>query len=244
MGNSVVPESPNNLSTIPRVHACGCKEETSIKHSALFDIQKQAGASFTEHHGWEVPAIYRSAESEAEAVRHRVGVADVSWMVKFDLKGYVLKKDFRLGEKVFCWPLGPLHLLATSDPADRGELLTQLKPFQTAGADLSLPPPVYVTDVTSVYSHFLLAGPKSREVLCKLSSLNVSDRSLPNLACGQSNVAHVRAIVLRQDLNSIPAFQLLVNREYGECVWESVVHAGQEFELEPFGLEPLALLKD
>lgn len=199
---------------------------------------------FTEHYGWEFPASYRFAESEATSVRQSAGVADISWMVKLDLKGYRLNKSLRLGEKAFSWLLGPLHFLVTCDPADRGVVLTQIKLLQSAGSDLLLPPPLYMTDVSSVYAQFLLAGPKSREVLCKLSSLNISESSLPNLACGQSNVGHVRAIVLREDLNSIPAFHLLVSREYGEAVWESIIHAGQEFELEPFGLEALALLKD
>ena len=113
----------------------------------------------------------------------------------------------------------------------------RLEQIEIALAEPSLPPPLYVTDVSSVYSHLLLAGPRSREVLNKLTSLNLSDTSMENLTCAQASLAHVHATVLRKDFTRIPAYQLLVSREYGESVWESVMHAGHEFNIVPFGLE-------
>jgi sarcosine oxidase subunit alpha len=102
--------------------------------------------------------------------------------------------------------------------------------------------PIYVTDVTSVYAQLLLAGPRSREVLSKLTSLNLSENARGNLTCAQANVAHVHGIILRKDLAGIPAYHLLVGREYGESVWESVLHAGHEFHIASFGLEAQKLL--
>ena len=196
-----------------------------------------------EHHGWQVPACFSNSEDEAARVRESVGVADVSWMLKFDLKGYGLKSPLALGEGAFSWALGPLHALVTCDPSSRREVMDRFQGLQTAGADLSLPPPIYVTEVTSAYAQFLLAGPRCRQVLGKLTSLNLSETSLRNLDCGQSNVAHVHAIILRHDLDEIPAYELLVSREYGESVWDSVLHAGDEFHLAPFGLQAQQLLK-
>ena len=56
-------------------------------------------------------------------------------------------------------------------------------------------------------------------------------------------MAHVHAIVLRKDLSRDPAYHLLVGREYGESVWESVLHAGHEFHITPFGLEAQQLVQ-
>jgi glycine cleavage system aminomethyltransferase T len=53
----------------------------------------------------------------------------------------------------------------------------------------------------------------------------------------------VHAIVLREDIRSIPGFHILISREYAESVWEAIVHAGHEFHLQPFGLEALTLLR-
>jgi glycine cleavage system aminomethyltransferase T len=102
---------------------------------------------------------------------------------------------------------------------------------------------VWPTDVTSVFAQFLLAGPAARDVLCKLTSLNVSESALPDAGCGQASLAHVRAIILRRDLGPLPAFHLLVSREYGESVWDSVLHAGQDFRITQFGLNALQILE-
>jgi glycine cleavage system aminomethyltransferase T len=80
-------------------------------------------------------------------------------------------------------------------------------------------------------------------VLGKLTSLNVSDRKLPDLGCAQTSLAHVHTLILRQDLGSVPAFYLLVTRDYAESVWESLLHAGAEFGIAPFGVETLARLR-
>lgn len=120
--------------------------------------------------------------------------------------------------------------------------MTSLRSLGETGSDLSLPPPIYITEVTSVYAEFLLAGPRGRDILRKLTSLNVSDGSLPDLACAQSRLAHVRAIILRKDVAGMPAYHLLVSREYGESVWESVLEAGKEFNLSPFGLQAQQLV--
>jgi glycine cleavage system aminomethyltransferase T len=164
-------------------------------------------------------------------------------MLKIDLKGYGLKGVSALGAGIWSWLLAPLHMLVTSDPSAREAVMANLRSLCAAGSDLSLPPPVYMTDVTSVYTQFLLTGPRSRDILGKVTSLNLAEGSLPDLSCGQSSLAHVRAIVLRRDIEGIPAYHLLVSREYGESIWESLLHAGKEFNLSPFGLHAQQLLK-
>ena len=194
-----------------------------------------------EHHGWQVPRAFGSAEDEAARVKEAVGVSDVGWMVKLDLKGAALQVPPAWEEASF-WCLGRLHYLLTCEPAAADSVAGRLRQIQSARTDSSASLPIYATDVTSVYTHLWLAGPRSREVLNKLTSLNLSDGTLRDQTCAQASVAHVRAIVLRQDVNEIPAYHLLVGREYGESVWESVLHAGYEFHIAPFGLEARRLL--
>lgn len=148
-------------------------------------------------------------------MRGHVGLADLSYRTKFDTKTEPAR---------FFWPLGRNHYLVVGEPP----------------LDL----PSGATDVTSVYADLFLAGPRSSAVLGKLTSLNVSDATIPNLSCAQTSLAHVHAIVLREDVGAIPGFHLLVSREYGESAWEAVVHAGHEFHLQPFGLGALTLLRN
>jgi heterotetrameric sarcosine oxidase gamma subunit len=199
-------------------------------------------ASMTGHHGWQMPARFTSAEREAAQVREGAGLADASWMVRFELKGYGLKVFPPFGQGLRPWTLAPGHFLLTCEPPARAAVIATLQSFRETASDLALPAPVYWTEMTSIYAQILLAGPRSPDVLCKLTSLNLAERALPNLGCAQTSLGHTHAIVLRDDLGSLPAFHLLVSREYAQSVWEALLHAGLEFSLAPFGLEAQLLL--
>ncbi len=190
-----------------------------MKRSALFYLHQRAGAKFVERHGWEMPFSFTAPESEEPRVREQVGLTDLSYRAKFDTKTEP-SQPF--------WCLGRNHYLVLGEPP--------------------LDPPSGATDVTSVYADLFLAGPGSRAVLGKLTSLNVANTALPNLCCAQASLAHVHTIVLREDIGSIPrsipGFHFLISREYGESVWEAIVHAGHEFHLQPFGLGALELLRN
>jgi glycine cleavage system aminomethyltransferase T len=208
----------------------------------LFNQHRRSGAVWTDHYGWQVPAFFAAAGSEAASVRESVGLADLSWMLKFDLKGHGLRRPLALGEDAFSWDLGLLHYLVTCEPPARDGFLGRLEALQAAGSDGSGIPPIYMTDVTSVFAQLLLAGPRSRQVLRKLTSVDVSERPMPDLSCRQTSLAHVGAIILRKDFDGVPAFHVLVSREYGESVWDAILHAGHEFHLSPFGLQAQQLL--
>src|SRR5207245_10869741 len=49
-----------------------------MKRSRLYDEHMKRGATFVEQAGWEVPAHYGDAAAEPQAVRHGVGLPDLS----------------------------------------------------------------------------------------------------------------------------------------------------------------------
>jgi glycine cleavage system aminomethyltransferase T len=183
-----------------------------MKHSALFHLHQRSRATFASYHGWEMPAAFSSPDEELAAVRSRVGLADISYRPKFESK---------MQPKQQWWRLASAHYLSIGEPP--------------------LEPPLDATDVTSVYANLLLIGPRARDVLAKLTSLDCE--SLADKSCAQTSVAHTHAILMREDVNSLPAFHILVSREYSESVWESILHTGHEFDLAPFGLRALDLLR-
>jgi len=185
-----------------------------MKRSALFHLCQHHGANFMEHHGWTLPAFFQPPETEAKGARAGVGVADMSYRAKFEGR----TRPDRNG-----WFLGADHYLTIGDPP------------------LDAPPGA--TDVTSVYANLLLAGARSKDLLAKLTSLRLSADALPNGSCAQASVAHAHAIVLREDLAQTPAYHVLISREFAESVWESIGHAGHEYELCLLGLQALELLK-
>jgi len=185
-----------------------------MKRSALFYMHQRGGAQFGERSGWEMPVMFSSPESELAAVRESSGLTDLSYFAKFDLQAEPAQAF---------WLLGRNHYLVLGEP--------------------TINVPVGATDITSVYADLFLAGPSGSSTLGKLTSLNVSESRLSHRACAQGSVAHVHAIVLREDIKAIPGFHILVSREYAEDVWEAVLNAGREFCLQPFGFEALRRLQ-
>jgi sarcosine oxidase subunit alpha len=66
---------------------------------------------------------------------------------------------------------------------------------------------------------------------------------MPYLAAGQFPVAGVPAIVLRLGFVGELGYEIHVPSQFGLHVWESIVAAGKEFSLAPFGVEAQRLLR-
>lgn len=58
-----------------------------LKHSPLFELQKKAGAKFTEFAGWQMPLQYSAIMEEHHAVRKNAGLFDISHMGKLFVYG-------------------------------------------------------------------------------------------------------------------------------------------------------------
>ena len=175
------------------------------RQSALHRSHLEAHAQLKTFSGWQLPAWYSDPSSELEHVRSSAGISDMSYLSKLDVKGPAA--DFPPPARL--WKLTPAHALVTS-------------PLPIAFAASSS-----VTDATSIYSAILLAGPKSREVLQKLTTLNVRDEAMPEGAARQTRLAHVNATILRSN-----GCLILNTRDVAEYVWEALLHVGAH----PFGM--------
>lgn len=201
------------------------------------------GAEMIEFEGWEIPAQFRSPEEESRKVRNGVGLADLSWTGKLEVRGAIptlIACDLPGGA---IWHLSRGETLVTCEPQ---ALANVVEAFQAWIARELRPEasPIRVTDVTSVYASLLLVGPRSRDVLQRLTALDVSDDALQNLTGDRTGCAHVHTTILREDLGDFPTYWLLVGREYGAYLWEALMHAGEPFDVEPIGTTALSMLKD
>jgi glycine cleavage system aminomethyltransferase T len=173
--------------------------------SALHRCHLQAQGQLKTFSGWQLPAWYTDPSRELQEVRASVGVSDASYLCKLDVRGPA--GEFQPPARL--WKLTPAHALVTS-PLPVG---------------LAASPSV--TDVTSIYSAILLAGPNSRDVLQKLTTLDVRDSAMPEGAARQTRLAHVNATILRSE-----GFLILNTRDVAEHVWAALLQAGAR----PFGM--------
>jgi len=101
----------------------------------------------------------------------------------------------------------------------------------------------HVANVTSTYAAINLAGPRAREVLAKLTALDISAAALPYLAAAEGMVAEIPTLLLRIGFVGELGYEMHFPADYGEAMWDALVEAGAEFEIRPFGVEAQRVLR-
>ena len=208
-----------------------------IRRTTLWRKHGTLGATFVEVSDWQIADRFTTPESEVRAARENVGLADVSWLSKFDVKGSDFKADKESVTPGSLWALAPGHALVTCRPEDSEHVNKSLEDLVAQSTPDGQGACCHVTNVTSVYAALMLLGPNSRDVLNRLTELEISDAALPEGSCSQTGLAHTHAIILRQDTGDVPGFLLFVGWEYGEYVWDALVKAGEYLGIAPVGLE-------
>ena len=231
-----------------------------IRRSALHAFHL-AEASITEDQGWQWADSYGAVDAEVQAVRERVGLSDISPLAKLDIQGNevfaALGQKLSLGLALETVPVGrvvrvPSQALQLDAPA--GGLLCSLtrnhvrliSPPGTADAvqaqvesvtrQTDASACVHLTDVTSNFTAVQIVGPHSRNLLRKLTALDLRPARFPDLSCAQGSLAGIHTLVIRADIQAHLAYQVYCGREFGAYLWDALLDAGQEFGARPFGL--------
>ena len=102
---------------------------------------------------------------------------------------------------------------------------------------------VQLTDVTQGLGAVNLAGPRAREIMGGLTSLDCSSEAFTYLDGKQAEVAGVRCLILRIGFVGEVGYEIHFPSAHGEHLWDALLEAGAEHGLRPFGLEPQRLLR-
>lgn len=236
-----------------------------VRRTPMHAWHEKAGAKMGDAGNWKRPQVYSSVTQEYEAVRQRAGVIDVSTLGKIELRGADVVKflEFIYPNRFANLKVGRVRYGVICDDAgillddgtiarlgdDRFFLTTT-----TGNADaidswfrwwLAGRPEwdVRMTNVSGSYAAMNLAGPRSREVLKKLTDADLSSDAMPYLAASECTIAGVSAIVLRIGFVGELGYEIHVPSQFGLHVWESILEAGREFSIAPFGLEAQRVLR-
>ena len=102
---------------------------------------------------------------------------------------------------------------------------------------------VHLTSVTEQWAVASIVGPKSRNVLAKLTDIDLSNDAFPFMSMREGTVAGLPARVYRISFTGDLAFEVNVPRRYGRALWEAVMEAGAEFDITPYGTEAMHVLR-
>lgn len=240
-------------------------EPAVIRRSALHAAHVAAGARMGERDGWQCPEGYAGIEDELHTVRSDAGLADVSPTAKLDVRGNdalsaiarrlslpapvtrtvmplspsVSTRENGLHPNGLLCCLTPLHTRLFVPPDVAARIATR---WARAHAADTRPVRARLTDVTSAYTVMQVSGPRSRELLRKLTALDLGAETFPHLTCAQTGIADVHALILRTDVRALLSFQICCGREFGAFVWDTLLDAGREFGVRPVGRAALRTL--
>lgn len=220
---------------------------TPVARTPLHDWHAAHGARFEVRNGWNVPTVYSSPEGEAAEARRDVGVADVSATAKLSFRGKeVAALVAKLAPNTPAAKARGVALLNCPEPAlacrvtDDSLLLLSLTEKQLHldtqdGRILAI-------DVTSAYAGFCLVGPRTEELLRRLTALDVRAAAFPANSCAETSLASVEALLVRGPNGFVPAVRAYVAWDVAEYVWERLLEAGRDLGVSPLGPEGLRLL--
>ena len=227
------------------------------RRTAMYHAQLPLGAVMALADGWQLPSGYGDVSQEAAWLRDTVGVSDISPLGKLrvvgadasELVGALVPRVAELAVGSVGEADSPLErggkLLAARLTDDEFLLLTPTG-VAPAAMDAMLAHDAscaHVVDITSSLSGVSIIGPASPRLLNGITELDVSPRAMPDLACAQARFAEIQGILLRRDAHDNAIWQLYTAREFGEYLWEAIIHAAKDAGGGPAGTEALSLLR-
>ena len=103
---------------------------------------------------------------------------------------------------------------------------------------------VYCTSVTEQWADVAIAGPRARDVLAALGTeLDLTTDAFPFMTFRDGTVAGIPARVARVSFTGELSYEILVDGRRGQELWEAAIHAGEPFDLTPYGTEAMHVLR-
>lgn len=202
---------------------------------------------------WDV-----AVRSECEAVQNRVGILDLSAFTKFEISGNDARSFLdRISPNQVpaeCGDVALAHVLTPSGSVawefsmtllESGafylmcpaacELLIEdwLRQRATKYADIS------IANITKDWGTLILAGPRAREVLAKLTDADLSNEAFPWFTGQEIQVVGAPVRALRMNFVGELGWELHHPLQHQQALYEALVWAGEAHGIVDFGLRAM-----
>ncbi|MPZ63166.1 MAG: FAD-dependent oxidoreductase [Propionibacteriales bacterium] len=239
-----------------------------VRHSPMQRWHEEHGAVPLVAGAWIRPDHYGDPGAEAANVRENVGIIDVTPIGKLDLQGpdvakllnllYVNKwsklEVGRVRYGVMCAEdgvvlddgvtgrLGEDHYLMSTTSSGAAAVWEWVELWlQTEHPDWR----VHVTPVTTAYASINVAGPKSRELMERVTTgVDLSPDAFPYMRVRRGSIAGVDdCVIWRIGFTGELSYEIHVPSAYGLHVWASLLAHGEDLGVAPFGIEAQRILR-
>jgi dimethylglycine dehydrogenase len=94
---------------------------------------------------------------------------------------------------------------------------------------------VTIENLSESWLGFSLSGPRSREILARLTREDVSDAAIPFFGCRALDIGFARAIVARLSLTGELGFEITVPAAQQRALWQALLEQGTPLGMRPIG---------
>jgi sarcosine oxidase subunit alpha len=243
--------------------AAGVRDEVH-QHTALHERHLALNATMEPAGAWRRPKHYGDALAEYWAVRKGVSVMDVGTLGKFIVAGpdataflerlypcrvsdlepgrfrYAVllgEHGFVIDDGIVC-ALGDGRWYVTFTSSGAAAMEATLKDWaETFGHE------VHIADLTAAWGAINVAGPRSRELLQRLSSEPLGNEAFPYLRRRELTVAGVPCSAIRLGFVGELSYELHHPSDRSAELWDALLEAGRDLDIRPHGLDALRLLR-
>jgi 4-methylaminobutanoate oxidase (formaldehyde-forming) len=220
------------------------------------------GVSHERPQGWGRDQAFEAVANEHRAVREAVGVMDMSFMAKLLVQGpgalallnrvSVSEIDVPVGKIVYthwCTPGGGIwtDLTITRVHEDRfvvigadiihRRMIAWLERHMVEGEFVT------ITDVTAERTLLTVQGPRSRQLLSRLTTADLTNEAFPYMRARQIDVAYGEALAIRVTYLGELGWELHIPNDMAFTVYDALIEAGQDLGLRHAGLGALNSLR-
>jgi aminomethyltransferase len=229
------------------------------RHTPYYHKFVALGAELVDRIGFDAAFKFTSVQAEHLATRERAGLYDVYYQVLLDIKGRDAETLLQrtLVNDVAKLPVG--KVIYSSVCNDKGGMIDDLTCLRLDRDHFWLCPTPSRVDIVAQwmteYAHGMNAcvtnlgagraflsiqGPRSRDILARLTEADLTTARLPYYAWTRATVAEVKdTVISRTGYSGELGYELFYPGEYAEHMWDVVLAAGKDCGLIPCGLGAL-----
>ncbi|MBD1162998.1 sarcosine oxidase subunit alpha family protein [Pelagibacterales bacterium SAG-MED11] len=211
--------------------------------------------------------MFEAVQRESKAARESAGILDASTLGKIDIQGtdaseflnrvytnawsklavgkcrygLMLNEDGMVYDDGVTTRLGENHYIMTTTTGGAANVLGKLEDYlQTEWPELD----VYLTSVTDHFATISVCGPNSKKIISNvIPDLDLSDENFPHMSFKNTKIGKINCRVMRISFTGEHSYEINVQANYANSVWEKCMEIGKDFNITPYGTETMHLLR-
>ncbi len=211
--------------------------------------------------------MFEAVQRESRAARESAGILDASTLGKIDIQGtdaseflnrvytnawsklavgkcrygLMLNEDGMVYDDGVTTRLAENHYIMTTTTGGAANVLGKLEDYlQTEWPELD----VYLTSVTDHFATISVCGPNSKKIISNvIPDLDLTDENFPHMSFKNAKIGKINCRVMRISFTGEHSYEINIQANYANSVWEKCMDEGKDFNITPYGTETMHLLR-